>query len=95
MPTRSIDPIDIERIRELRAEGHDYATIQRIVGVSHHTVWKAVTDRFHQKDGWVPTPDEIKTACRNIQSEWDAETERERRAVSPLSWEAPELHVEV
>lgn len=92
---RETDAIDVQRIRELRAEGYRYKEIGRMLGVSHHTVWKATTGRFIGRDGWVPSPDEIRESCRDIQAEWDAETERERRVVATMPWEAPELHAEV
>lgn len=33
---------------------------------------------------YLPTPDEIKSACLEIQKEWDEETELKRRALRPV-----------
>lgn len=41
-----------------------------------------------------PTAEEIREACRAIQSEWTPEEETKRRVVKDREWEAPEVRVD-
>lgn len=43
---------------------------------------------------YLPTPEEIATTCREIQSGWTPETEEDRRTIAHKPWSAPMVAVE-
>lgn len=46
---------------------------------------------------FLPTPEEIAEACRQIKSEWSAEEERKRRAVTcqRQEWQVPSVGIDI
>jgi len=41
------------------------------------------------KPKYIPTPDEIRDGCAEIQNGWDAKHERSRRVEKPKRWTVP------
>lgn len=88
MPHKQLQPEDIETIRGMWRRGVCNLDIADATGFPIGLVRRVVTGRnMPNQPDYVPTPEEIREACEEIQAEWSPDTEEKRRIIKNSSFD--------